>query len=129
MKITTNKDGNDILVTVDLGKSRQRGEYTVYKLEDMQDVLAEKVDLEGYVLVTGPRAIAKHRGPSSGTYVFTKEGTTTKATTTTKTTTTTKDTTTASFIKSNADNLGAKNTTNKTTGKKSRSPKKNTKIN
>ena len=74
MNITMQEKDGTKEVTVDLGNRRVRGDYTIYHSEQLCDIIKEKYDLEGYILASGPKKLAKHKGSHVGTFVFSKVG-------------------------------------------------------
>ena len=68
------EEGGVKTITVDLGKRRSRGEYKIYRTDELCDIIKEKYDLEGYTLMSGPTKLAKHRGSHVGAFVFSKVG-------------------------------------------------------
>jgi len=72
MNITIQEENGVKNITVDLGKRRVRGDYTIYHAEQLCDIIKEKYDLEGYTLISGPTKLAKHKGSHIGTFVFSK---------------------------------------------------------
>mgnify|MGYP003651057931 CR=1 FL=1 len=79
MKTTTKIDENtgDKHITVDIGSKYTYGDWTLYKIADIEAQLRKTpgCDLEGYVLKEGTQLLAKHLGKSVGTYVFSKNKT------------------------------------------------------
>ena len=81
MKTTTRIDENtgDKHITVDIGSEYTYGDWTLYEAADIEAQIRKMpgCDVEGYVLKSGTRLLAKHLGKSVGTYVFSKNKTVT----------------------------------------------------
>tara|TARA_R110000824_G_scaffold262555_3_gene451257 strand:- start:617 stop:922 length:306 start_codon:yes stop_codon:yes gene_type:complete len=71
MNITlkTSDDKNTKHVTVDVGNTRRRGDQVRYRCDDIEVLIREKLDLNGYTLTEGPRELSK-KGQHSGIFTF-----------------------------------------------------------